>query len=108
MKIWMKQILLTQNIGGIVIALLVVSAFLDVVRAITLPITVMAQNWGQSRMSENDFRQYRFLLSQVGVMVIGAVLFLLAAYLLAVWLFGAPPEALPNDEMEEPQGGDAA
>lgn len=112
MREWAKAVLLRNYIGTIVVAMLIVEGVLSIVRAVTFPIPVVAQNWGQSRMSDLDWRQYRFLMSQPVASLISAVLLLSAAYFFARWLYGAPPE--PNSdvadsgESEKPQRGDTA
>lgn len=109
MKAWLKQILMTHYIGAIVIALLVVNAILDLIRAVTFPIPVLIQNRVHARTySGFDSGQTAFLVSQTGATLISAVLLLLAAYLLACWLFGAPPEASPDDDVEDSQSDNAA
>jgi len=105
MRDWAKEILVRYYIGAIVVAMLIVEALNSVAHALTFAIPFVAQNWGRTRMSQNDFSQYRFLIAQVGSMMISAVLLALAAYLLAIWLFGAPPEPepLPSDDIDEAQ-----
>ena len=112
MREWAKTVLVRNYIGAIVVAMLIVEGLLSIVRAVTFPIPVVAQNWGQSRMSDLDWRQYRFLMSQPVASLISAVLLLLAAYFLARWLYGAPPKADRDAgdlvDPEEPQGGGTA
>jgi len=91
----LREILLTQYIGSILIALLVLQAAVEVVTRIAR-IGFWTFNRVHSESVLGGYSRNPFSWENFAFSLVSAALYLLAAYLLARWLFPAPI-AFPHD-----------
>jgi|SRR5690242_12190229 len=97
-----RELLLTQYIGAIVIGLLISQAITNLVSTILVPAGWYLESRGAARSvlgfsSPQPFNWDRFLLN-----VIGVGLYLLIAYLLLRWLYLTEDDEGPPEGIDEP------